>query len=66
VFGMRCADCGEVRWSILGRAVEGRSECPACGGAMIEERRHPGRLRWSKDERRDATLPSAPPRIKLG
>jgi uncharacterized Zn finger protein (UPF0148 family) len=43
MFGMRCEGCGEVRWSILGRAT-GTAKCPACGMAMIEERRRPGRL----------------------
>jgi uncharacterized OB-fold protein len=43
MFGMRCNDCGEVRWSI--RTMEpGRSTtCPACGAEMVEERRYPGR-----------------------
>ena len=42
MFGMRCDDCGEVRWSLLDRA-EKPGECPACGSKMVEERRHPGR-----------------------
>jgi hypothetical protein len=67
---MRCQECGEVRWSILGRAEE-ISECPACGGEMVEERRHPGRRSRARAERRDAPLlsgkpPVVPPRIKLG
>jgi ribosomal protein S27E len=42
MYGLRCEDCGEVRWSILGRAADGAA-CPACGAPMIEERRRPGR-----------------------
>lgn len=55
MFGMRCEECGEVRWSILGRA-ESRLECPACGAQMVEERRQPGRslAGGGGGERRDA------------
>lgn len=52
MFGLRCGECGEVRWSILGRSEAG-GECPACGAAMVEERRHPGRFARAREERRD-------------
>ena len=53
MFGMRCEECGEVRWSI--RAVdEAEMPCPACGAEMLVERRYPGRdaRRRFRDERR--------------
>ncbi|MCW2967163.1 MAG: hypothetical protein JWM71_935 [Solirubrobacteraceae bacterium] len=55
MFGMRCEGCGEVRWSILGRAT-GAASCPACGAKMIEERRRPGSLAsvTADPDRRDA------------
>lgn len=54
MFGMRCESCGEVRWSLLDRGVL-PAECPSCGAAMVEERRHPGRQRMSRPvERRDS------------
>lgn len=53
--GMRCDDCGEVRWSIFGRAQDESAECPACGAAMVAERRQPGRhVRNRIAERRDS------------
>lgn len=42
MFGMRCEECGEVRWSIFALPEERLSECPACGAEMTAERRHPG------------------------
>jgi hypothetical protein len=54
MFGMRCEECGELRWSILGRPQEQEVECPACGALMIEERRRPGRPGTRSGERRDA------------
>lgn len=48
---MRCEECGEVRWSILGRAEEG-CECPQCGAGMTAERRRPGRREPFGAERR--------------
>lgn len=60
--GMRCVDCGEVRWSILPRKGERREQCPACGAQMVAERRQPGRRAARRPvERRDAA-----PRLKLG
>lgn len=41
MFGMRCEQCGEVRWSIFALPEEKESECPACGAQMTVERRHP-------------------------
>lgn len=53
MFGMRCPECGEVRWSIIARP-EPEMECPACGALMIEERRHPGGgSERDRGERRD-------------
>jgi predicted RNA-binding Zn-ribbon protein involved in translation (DUF1610 family) len=69
VFGTRCEECGEVRWSILGRSDASAHACPICGGAMVEERRHPGRRARALKERRDEAAPVVPgarPRIKLG
>ena len=58
MFGMRCESCGEVRWSLLGRAEGTPSDCPACGTEMVEERRHPGRrARIADTERRDRSEP---------
>jgi hypothetical protein len=60
MFGWRCEDCGEVRWSILGRDRDEPRECPACGAAMTEERRHPGRAGAPlPSERRDAPVAAA-------
>jgi len=59
MFGMRCNDCGEVRWSIRTRELGLPMTCPACGAEMVEERRYPGRkspLSRFQDERRDAPL----------
>jgi predicted nucleic acid-binding Zn ribbon protein len=42
MFGMRCEECGEVRWILFGRLEDADHECPACGAEMREERRHPG------------------------
>lgn len=63
MFGLRCNECGEVRWSILGRPGERDQECPACGAQMVEERRHPGHRRANAgSERRDAPVL---PRVKI-
>lgn len=58
--GMRCKECGEVRWSLIGRGP-GTGECPICGTAMVPERRRPstGAARKLKTERRDAA-PTGP------
>ena len=54
MFGMRCEHCGEVRWSLLGRAKEAACDCPTCGERMTVERRHPGRAKkLLASERRD-------------
>jgi uncharacterized Zn finger protein (UPF0148 family) len=58
MFGKRCEECGETRWSLLGRD-EGETPCPNCGTPMVEERRRPGaRRRLATEaepvERRDA------------
>ena len=55
MFGLRCVDCGEVRWSVLGRFQDVDRTCPACGAQMREERRHPGRstVRYDGSERRE-------------
>jgi DNA-directed RNA polymerase subunit RPC12/RpoP len=63
MFGLRCNECGEVRWSILGRSDERDTECPACGTTMVVERRHPGHRRAKAGlERRDAPVL---PRVKV-
>ncbi|MCW2991575.1 MAG: hypothetical protein JWM73_2169 [Solirubrobacterales bacterium] len=59
MFGMRCEECGEVRWSIFGRPEEDAPvACPACGATMKPERRHPGRRPGEKldAERRDVSV----------
>lgn len=61
MFGMRCKECGEVRWSIFGRDEKAPVECPACGAQMTAERRYPGgQAREEAAERRDDT-PAGPP-----
>lgn len=61
MFGMRCEECGEVRWSIFGREEDKSAECPACGAEMTAERRYPGRRsgRVATEERRESTAPPA-------
>lgn len=57
MFAMRCEQCGEVRWSFVVRARPDDVVCPACGSAMIAERRHPGRQPTpARDERRDVAV----------
>ena len=37
---IRCLDCGDVRWSVMG--LSGRpGSCAMCGGEMVPERRRP-------------------------
>ncbi len=37
---IRCLDCGDVRWSLMG--LKGRpGACTMCGGEMVPERRRP-------------------------
>jgi hypothetical protein len=42
---LRCATCGDTRWSISGfQARPGvivQQRCELCGGVMVEERRQP-------------------------
>jgi hypothetical protein len=71
MMGKRCRECGDVRWSIIARVVEqaAEQECPVCGGAMVPERRLPGRGGAFGRDRRDAAPPRAPGgmrRLKLG
>ncbi len=55
MYGLRCEECGEVRWSILGRPTEDDQECPMCGAVMVPERRRPGRGSMvGRPERREA------------
>ena len=65
MFGLRCDDCGEVRWSLFGRFEDVDRTCPGCGAQMREERRHPGRrtTRWVQGERRER--PTFAPRTKV-
>jgi hypothetical protein len=60
MFGMRCEECGEVRWSIFAPAEEHpKPECPVCGTEMTIERRHPGhRTPSAQAERRDEPTPA--------
>ena len=49
---IRCLDCGDVRWSLMG--LKGRpSDCRMCGGEMVPERRRPAAMHAGHDERRD-------------
>ena len=64
MFGMRCMECGEVRWSILAAAEhpeDGR--CDACGKPLSVERRRPGRrlVKRPGQERRDFHSLLGPP-----
>jgi uncharacterized paraquat-inducible protein A len=55
MFGNRCEECGEVRWSIFTRPENTPAECPACGAQMTQERRYPGHPARAKTaERRSA------------
>lgn len=61
MFGKRCDDCGEVRWSVLGRDTQ-ETACPNCGTTMVDERRRPGTRRPDVEhaqERRDAPVRAA-------
>lgn len=61
MFGMRCEQCGEVRWSIFALPEEKEPECPACGAQMTVERRHPRRRqRVLSAERRDRARFASP------
>lgn len=61
MFGMRCEECGEVRWSIFALAEKKRSECPVCGAQMTAERRHPGHHGPELPAERRDTARFAPP-----
>jgi hypothetical protein len=64
MFGLRCDECGEVRWSLFGRFEEVDRTCPACGEQMRDERRHPGGgTRREGEERRER--PAYVPPAKL-
>ena len=56
MFGLRCMECGEVRWTLFGRPTETDPTCPVCGAEMVEERRHPGRFTRDAVERRDEAV----------
>ena len=53
---IRCLDCGDVRWSLMG--LKGRpGKCTMCGGEMVAERRRPtGGPMMSLAERRDLAV----------
>ena len=51
---IRCLDCGDVRWSLLGLHGE-PGECVICGGEMVPERRRPAGRRFDPGERREVT-----------
>jgi uncharacterized protein (DUF983 family) len=64
MFGLRCDECGEVRWSLFGSFDDVDRTCPACGVQMREERRHPGRSSVRVEtERRER--PAFEPREKV-
>ena len=49
---IRCLDCGDVRWSLMG--LKGRpGTCTMCGGEMVPERRRPAGMSFAPSERRD-------------
>lgn len=50
---IRCLDCGDVRWSLIG--LKGQpGTCAICGGEMVPERRRPAKAdRFGRSERRD-------------
>ena len=49
---IRCLDCGDVRWSLMG--LKGRpGTCSMCGGEMVPERRRPTGAPMSRGERRE-------------
>lgn len=43
--GLRCPDCGETRWHLMPVRLAEEPKCTICGGAMLTERRRPGRGR---------------------
>jgi hypothetical protein len=50
---IRCLDCGDVRWSLIG-LKGGPGTCEICDGEMVPERRRPaGTGRFQPSERRD-------------
>lgn len=57
---IRCLDCGDVRWSLMG--LKGKpGQCTMCGGAMVPERRRPATGHpVSLGERRDCAVTDAP------
>lgn len=59
---IRCTECDDVRWSLLGIGKRDLGKCELCGGQMVRERRHPargnGRLAI---ERRDMNQTAASP-----
>src|SRR5687767_2194257 len=49
---IRCVDCGDVRWSLMG--LKGKpGKCTMCGGEMVPERRRPASGNFASSERRD-------------
>jgi len=58
---IRCTDCGDVRWSILGLGSVDPMPCEICGGPMVAERRMPARATIDPgSERRDLVPALAP------
>ena len=50
----RCAECGDVRWSMFGLGAARLAPCEMCGGETVPERRRPHRVEIvAGDERRD-------------
>ena len=52
---MRCLECGDVRWSLIGFA-EDTGTCELCGGETVPERRQPAGMSRGGVERRDALV----------
>ena len=65
MFGLRCDECGETRWCLIGNFQDADRTCPACGEHMREERRHPGRnsLRHTGEERRERPTYAPPAKV---
>lgn len=57
---IRCLDCGDVRWSLLG-VTEEPGACAMRGGEMVPERRRPATGRFAATERRHLLIADDPP-----
>jgi hypothetical protein len=50
---LRCKNCGDTRWSLMGFTSPEEQRCEICGGEMVPERRLPnqGRRRFGVERR---------------